>query len=85
MTSSGQKLSLHQPATYRIQVQGQLDESWSPRLGGMAISTTVSLEQGRVATLEGRLLDQAALAGVLDVLYSLCLPVISVEYVPVES
>jgi hypothetical protein len=85
MKSSGRKLSLHQPATYRIRVQGQLDESWSPRMGGMAISTTTTVEQGPVATLEGRLLDQAALAGVLDALYSLCLPVISVEYVPVGS
>jgi hypothetical protein len=51
----------------------------------MAISTTTTLEQGPVTTLEGRLLDQAALAGVLDVLHSLCLPVILVEYVPVES
>ena len=85
MTNSGRRLSLHQPATYRIRVQGQLDESWSPRVGGMAIATTTTLEQGPVTRLEGRLLDQAALAGVLDVLYSLCLPVISVEYVPVES
>ena len=68
-----------------IPVQGQLDESWSPRLGGMAIGTKVTLEQGPVTTLEGVLLDQAALAGVLDVLHSLCLPVISVEHIPVES
>jgi len=51
----------------------------------MAIGTTVTLEQGPVTTREGVLLDQAALAGVLDVLHSLCLPVISVEYVPLES
>jgi hypothetical protein len=85
MTSSGRRLGVHQPATYRIRVQGQLDESWSPCLGGMVISASTTLEQGLVTTLEGRLLDQAALAGVLDVLHSLCLPVISVEYVPVES
>ncbi len=85
MTSIDQRLSLHKPATYRIRVQGQLDESWSPRLGGMAICTTTTLEQGLVTTLEGMLLDQAALAGVLDVLYSLGLPMIAVEYVPVES
>ena len=84
MTSSGQRLNLHKPATYRIRVQGQLDESWSPCLGGMAISTIVTPEQGPVTTLEGRLLDQAALAGVLGVLYSLCLPVISVEHIPLE-
>jgi hypothetical protein len=85
MTNCGRRLGLHQPATYRIRVQGQLDESWSPHLGGMAIGTTVTLEQGPVTTLEGVLLDQAALAGVLHVLHSLCLPVISVEHIPVES
>ena len=85
MTTNCPRLSLHKPATYRIRVQGLLDASWSPRLGGMAISTTTTPEQGPVTTLVGVLLDQAALAGVLDVLYSLCLPVISVEYIPVES
>ena len=85
MTYSGRKLSLDEPATYCIRVQGQLDETWSPRLGGMAIHTATTKEGHTVTTLEGRLLDQAALAGVLDVLYNLGLPVISVEYVPVES
>ena len=85
MTRTCPRLSLHKPAAYRIRVQGQLEETWSPRLGGMAISTTVTPEQGPVTTLEGVLLDQAALAGVLDLLYSLCLPVISVEYISVES
>ena len=85
MTHTGRTLSLHEPAAYRIRVQGQLDESWSPRLGGMAVHTATSKEGHVVTTLEGSLLDQAALAGVLDVLYNLGLPVISVEYVPFES
>ena len=85
MTRKCPRLSLHKPATYRIRVQGQLEETWSPRLGGMAISTAATPEQGPVTTLEGVLLDQAALAGVLDVLHSLCLPVISVEYIPAEA
>lgn len=79
------RLSVHRPATYRIRVQGHLNRSWSTRLGGMAISTTITPDQLSVTTLEGELLDQAALAGVLDVLYSLCLPLISLEYIPVES
>lgn len=85
MKSTGRKLSLHEPATYRIQVQGQLDASWSPRLGGMAVCTATTQERGPVTTLEGLLLDQAALAGVLDTLYILGLPVISVEHVRAES
>jgi len=85
MTRADRKLSLYTPATYRIQVQGQLDASWSPRLSGMAIRTAATPEQGPVTTLEGILLDQAALAGVLDTLYTLCLPVISVVHIPAES
>ncbi len=85
MTHTGRKLSLHAPATYRIQVQGQLDASWSPSLSGMAIRTATTPEQGPVTTLEGTLLDQAALAGVLSTLYMLGLPVISVVHVPAES
>jgi len=85
MTHSSQKLSLDKPATYRIQVQGQLDASWSPRLGGMAIHTTIIQGPDMVTTLEGTLLDQAALAGVLNTLCMLGRPVISVEYIPAES
>jgi hypothetical protein len=76
---------LHTPAAYRIQVQGHLDASWSPSLGGMAIRSATTPERGVVTTLEGTLLDQAALAGVLDWLYTLGLPVISVVHVPEES
>jgi len=84
MTRAGRRLSLDKPATYRIEVQGQLDASWSPRLGGMAVHATIMQEQGPVTTLEGTLLDQAALAGVLNALCMLGLPVISVEYVPAD-
>jgi hypothetical protein len=84
MTHTGGKLSLHEPAAYRIRVQGRLDESWSPRLGGMAIHVATTSEGDTVTTLEGTLLDQAALAGVLNTLYSLGLPMISVEHVPAD-
>jgi hypothetical protein len=85
MTHTNQKLNLHKPATYRIQVQGHLDEDWSSRLGGMAVRVDASQEQDWVTTLDGNLQDQAALAGVLNTLYSLQMPLISVEYVPAES
>ena len=32
------KLTLYQPATYRIKVPGQLDESWSDWIEGMTIT-----------------------------------------------
>ncbi len=70
---------MEKPHTYRIQVQGELDERWSDRLGGMTITVDRSDEQKSVTTLAGPLRDQAALSGVLNALYELHLPVLSVE------
>jgi hypothetical protein len=69
------------PAFYRIQVQGLIPENWSERLGGMSISQRKSETGERVSTLEGELEDQAALAGVLNSVYELHLPILSVEYI----
>ena len=68
------------PATYRILVKGTLREDWSDRLGGMSITTQTRGEHETVTELVGQLLDQAALAGVLETLYELHLPIVSVTY-----
>jgi hypothetical protein len=65
-------------ATYQIIVQGRIDPTWSDRLEGMKISLVIRDDGHPVTTLEGRLSDQAALAGVLNSLYELHLTVISV-------
>lgn len=67
------------PAEYQINVQGRIDPAWSDRLEGMAIRQTAGDAGPPVTTLQGELQDQAALAGVLNTLYELHLPVISVE------
>jgi len=63
-------------ADYRICVQGCLDESWSERMGGLEVQSTL---ENATTTLTGSLPDQAALSGVLNTLYDLQLPVVSVE------
>lgn len=68
-------------ATYRIHIQGLLDTSWSDRLGGLAIQTEQESDQVPVTKLYGRLLDQAALFGVLNTLYNMHYPLLLVEYV----
>ena len=65
-------------ATYRVRVRGFVPDSWTERLGNMAIVET-TLEG---MTLEGRLPDQSALAGVLDTLFSLNLPILEVSCMP---
>jgi hypothetical protein len=67
------------PAVYRICVEGQISPTWSDRLEGLSITVEVSSNKPTVTTLEGELKDQAALTGVLNSLYDLLLPVLSVE------
>lgn len=83
-SKSGDHIELWTPATYRIEVEGMLDESWSDRLGGMLISTHIRDDQSTVTILIGKLSDQAALSGVLNSLYELHRPILSVEYVSGE-
>ncbi len=79
-----QKLTLDQPATYQIKVPGHLDESWSDWTGGMTITVESEGDGPPVTTLTGTV-DQAALQGLLRRLYSLGLPLISVNWVGYDS
>ena len=67
------------PAIYRIRVRGRLDAVLSVRLEGMRIENLARDDGKAESVLEGRLLDQAALAGVLNKLYELHLPVMAVD------
>ena len=76
------------PVSYQISVQGRIDPKWSDLLEGMTMSVTKREGMPSVTTIEGVLSDQAALAGVLNTLYELHLPVLSVvcqSYSPVSD
>jgi hypothetical protein len=73
------------PATYQIRVKGCLDDRWSERLGGMEIRSVDQVEGAPETSLVGWLPDQAALSGVLNTLYGLHLPLLSVEMIQVEK
>jgi hypothetical protein len=85
MKTVKQKLTLDQPATYQIKVPGYLDESWSDWAGGMTITVKNEGDGPPVTTLTGVVADQAALQGLLRRLYSLGLPLISVNRVETEE
>lgn len=72
------KLTLDRPATYEIKVPGQLDESWTEWDGRMTVTVESENDDPPVTTLTGTV-DQAALQGLLRRLYSLGLPLISVN------
>ena len=61
------------PVIYRIVVGGVLPAQWSNWFGGMAISNATGL-----TTLEGMVIDQAVLYGLLDRTRDLGLPLLSV-------
>ena len=80
MTAMSNPLKLWMPATYRIQVQGTVDERYANRLGGLTIVPADVGDGVPVTTLCGCLLDQAALFGVLSTLInSLRLPLLLVQ------
>lgn len=72
--------AMDRPARYRITVVGNLDTAWSPRLSGMSITITGGKGRKTVTTLEGRIVDQSALNGVITTLNDLQYPLLSVEY-----
>ena len=77
------KLTLDRPATYQINIPGHLDESWSEWAGEMTVTVGCDSAGLPVTTLTGTF-DQAALQGLLRRLYSLGLPLISVNCLEVK-
>ena len=72
------------PATYRVVVQGEVSQDWIGRLGGMVITTTSQESGASRTTLQGRILDQSALRGILETLYALHLPILEVTMVDTD-
>lgn len=72
-------ISIASPARYQITVQGRLDANWSDRLAGMQIHLQQSEEKRPLSILVGELRDQAEMLGVLNSLYALRLPIVSVN------
>jgi hypothetical protein len=75
-------LKFTSPTTYQIFIKGFLDESWSDRLNGMTIDH-LNTDSGAlpVTKLCGKVQDQAELLGVLNSIYEMHLPLISLGLV----
>jgi hypothetical protein len=80
MEPANKRLTLDRLVTYQIKVPGYLDESFLDWAGKMKISVESQGETVPVTTITCTV-DQAALHGLLHRLYSLGLPLISVNYV----
>lgn len=79
MTDAGHTFDPDCPVVYQIMVQGYLDESRSDWFDGMAIEPQVDSDGRRVTKLTGKVIDQAALHGLLRNLYDLGLSLLSIK------
>lgn len=72
-------LRRHEAARYRICLSGFLDASWSEMLAGMSVINWQVNDNCFLTVLRGELVDQAALFGVLNLVYDLGMSVLLVE------
>lgn len=78
MEQQRQRIALDEPAVYEIQVQGMISQHWLNYFDEMDIS--VEGEDGTaITTLTGQIVDQAALQGMLQKIYTLGLVLINVK------
>ncbi len=64
--------------TYEVRVQGQIGERWAHWFDEMSVVSTGGPDSA-VTTLRGNVVDQAALLGLLQRLYTLGLPLLLVR------
>ena len=76
------KLKVHEAATYRIHVQGTIDQNWVDYYGDMLIHMGVEPDENPVTKMTGQFHDQSALLGVISRLVDLGLPLLMVQYIP---
>jgi hypothetical protein len=79
MTDSGHKFKSDCPVIYQITVQGYLDKSRADWFDGMDIEPQVDADGRSVTKLTGKVVDQAALHGLLRKLYDLGLSLLSIK------
>jgi hypothetical protein len=72
-------LTVDASSVYRIVLQGALDASWQNFVGDLRIQVRHEGARQAVTTLTGRVIDQAALMGILNFVYDLGMPLLSVE------
>lgn len=76
------RLHAAEPAAYLIRFLGEFDPSWLAALVEMGIVSQEMDADRDVTTMRGRVTDQAALLGILNLAHGLGMHLLSVEYLP---
>ena len=70
---------MDQPIEYKIEIQGRLEDRWSGWFDDMSISVMSETDGPTVTVLNGLVIDQAALHGLLNRIRDLSIPLLSVQ------
>jgi hypothetical protein len=70
-----------EPMVYQIRIRGQLGAAWADWFEGL----TITLEKDGDTLLTGRVIDQAALHGLLRKIRDLGIPLVSVNQIPINE
>jgi hypothetical protein len=81
MDKCTRKLSLCQPASYRIEVVGHLDVNKATWFECLTLAVGYAEDGTPITVMTGEILDQAALHGLLTVIRDLGLPLLAVNRV----
>jgi len=73
------------PAIYRITIKGVIDQRYAGYFGDMTTSVDKKEEGPTTSKLTGKIKDQAQLMGVLNALYNLHLPIVSIQTLDEKS
>ena len=73
------EFSFQKSAIYKIKVEGVLKENWIEKFQGLKISIERSLSGKSISVLTGKINDQSALSGLLNMLYDYNLTILSVN------
>jgi hypothetical protein len=71
--------SFQKPAIYKIKVEGVLQENWIEKFQGLKIRNERSLSGKPISVLTGKINDQSALSGLLNMLYDYNMTILSVN------
>jgi hypothetical protein len=74
------RLTMAGPAQYRVRLQGVIERNWVDQLARMRVSYRNVGRANARTILTGEVLDQAELMGLLNRLYGLGLPLVSVQW-----
>ena len=77
--SKNPEYSFTRPAIYKIGGQGKIDYKLADRMLGLQLNVEKGEGQKYFSTLIGKIDDQAALSGILNMLYNMHITVISVQ------